>query len=98
MQKQTLCIFIILGGDECLRRPCGVNAKCKESTNGFECFCEPGCNGDGYQGCFCDVCKDVQCGLNAVCRDYQNQPQCYCPPNYPSGDPHHVCKYSTETP
>ncbi|CAB0029718.1 unnamed protein product, partial [Trichogramma brassicae] len=80
------------GNDECLRQPCGVNAKCRESANGFECVCEPGCQGDGFEGCLCDICRDVQCGVNAACRVYRDQPQCYCPPNYPSGDPQIACK------
>lgn len=83
------------GGDQCLRRPCGVNAKCRETLNGFECTCDPGCNGDPHQACICDggeLCKDTRCGLNAACRIYKNQPQCYCPPNFPFGDPMHGCK------
>lgn len=84
------------GGDECLRRPCGVNAKCRETLNGFECTCDPGCHGDPHQACICDggePCKDMRCGVNAACRIYKNQPQCYCPSNYPSGDPMHACEY-----
>lgn len=84
------------GGDECLRRPCGVNAKCRETLNGFECTCDPGCHGDPHQACICDggePCKDMRCGVNAACRIYKNQPQCYCPSNFPSGDPMHACEY-----
>lgn len=73
-----------------------MNAKCRETLNGFECTCDPGCHGDPHQACICDggeLCKDMRCGVNAACRIYKNQPQCYCPSNYPSGDPMHACEY-----
>lgn len=90
---QKLLYFFVSGRDECLRKPCGINAKCTETSRGFECVCEAGCRGDAYQGCVCDVCEDMQCGINAACRLYENKPQCYCPPNFSSGDPLIACKF-----
>lgn len=91
-------MFFLSGGDQCLRNPCGDNAKCRDIQGGFKCTCVPGCTGDPYRGCLCqgpqtDFCRDKHCGVNAACRVVNNrEPECYCPNNYPSGNPYIECK------
>lgn len=91
-------MFLLSGGDQCLRNPCGDNAKCRDTQGGFECTCVSGCTGDPYRGCLCqgpqtDLCRDKHCGVNAACRVVNNRdPECYCPSNYPAGNPYIECK------
>lgn len=95
----SVAIMVILSGaDQCLRNPCGDNAKCRDTQGGFECTCVSGCTGDPYRGCLClgpqtDLCRDKHCGVNAACRVVNNRdPECYCPNNYPAGNPYIECK------
>lgn len=85
--------------EECLKNPCGPNAKCKEKEDGgFECVCASGCVGDAYRGCVCEgelinLCTNKLCGVGAQCRVVNGkEAQCYCPSNTPSGDPTIECK------
>lgn len=89
---------LLSGGDQCLRNPCGDNAKCRDTQGGFECTCVSGCTGDPYRGCLCqgpptDLCRDKHCGVHAACRVVNGRdPECYCPSDYPAGNPYIECK------
>lgn len=89
------------GIEECLRNPCGENAKCKDLKDGsHDCTCPAGCVGDPYKKCTCDaqlvkLCKDKLCGTGAKCKVINDrEPQCYCPSDKPVGDPTIECKDS----
>lgn len=71
---------------------CGKNAHCEYGITN-RCVCNPGTNGNPYEGCGVQEkksCSTTLCGEGAQCREGFNSVECLCPPGF-AGNPYIKC-------
>uniref|UniRef100_A0A3P9QGN3 EGF-like domain-containing protein n=1 Tax=Poecilia reticulata TaxID=8081 RepID=A0A3P9QGN3_POERE len=72
-----LC-FCEINNDDCELDPCGLLSICKDSLNGYNCFCAP-----GFIGNNCEIevneCLSHPCENGGSCIDELNSFSCDCP-------------------
>ena len=62
-----------------------MNGKCSNTDGGFECACNRGFSGDGFNCSDNDECADSPCDANASCNNFAGGFECACNSGY-SGD------------
>nr|XP_039268362.1 fibrillin-1-like [Styela clava] len=72
--------------NECLRRThnCSINSVCNNTDGGYECSCNDGFIGDGYNCIDVDECMsaDKKCHSNAPCFNTPGSYECKCKSGY----------------
>ncbi|XP_028391577.1 uncharacterized protein LOC114516333 [Dendronephthya gigantea] len=67
--------------DECLTKPCDVDAKCTNVIGSYHCKCNKGYSGDGFFCLDIDECSTNPCHMNATCTNTIGGFSCQCNPN-----------------
>ncbi|XP_076816426.1 uncharacterized protein LOC143462236 isoform X2 [Clavelina lepadiformis] len=71
--------------DECISNPCDINADCVNKLGSFECKCQTGFNGNGFNCSDLDECDSNPCDINADCGNTLGSFGCQCKAGF-SGD------------
>lgn len=63
---------------------CHVHGKCVNIENGFQCRCQPGYHGDGFNCTDTNECSELthSCGSNSECRNSNGSYYCVCKPGF----------------
>lgn len=86
-------LFILAITPPACEPKCGKNAHCEYGLLN-QCVCNPGTNGNPYEGCEQELkktCATISCGRSAECHESYNNAECVCPSGF-AGNPNYECK------
>ncbi|CAB4042758.1 kinase C-binding NELL1-like, partial, partial [Paramuricea clavata] len=68
--------------NECLSSPCHINANCTDNESSFDCQCNVGFSGNGFNCSNINECLTSLCHPNASCADTEGSFVCQCNSGY----------------